>query len=229
MVEIRDYEGYEYWNKTIALPSGELMHWTGSPTLEHFLLVGGAWAQFSCNVLESYGIDKPRILDIGCGCGKTARQFALMPHVQYTGFDLMKDAIGWCNRAFASFGKRFKFVHFDGVSQHYNPGGTVAASSYEFPCEPQSIDLAIAASLFTHLFEPDALNYLKQTARVLAPGGLAIFSIHDRLTEGTFSGSEECINVNGAYFDKLAASVGLVRVHREENLCGQQIHVYQRR
>ena len=48
-----------------------------------------------------------------------------------------------------------------------------------FPAGDAAVTLAFAASLFTHLLEPDARHYLREVARVLAPGvGSALLSIH---------------------------------------------------
>jgi len=229
MAEVRNYEGYESWDRVVPLPGSELMHWTGSPSLENFLLVGESWAKFIDTVMRERGMSGPRLLlDIGCGCGKTARQLLMNPNLSYIGFDIMKDAIVWSEQAFKSYADRYRFVHFDGISQHYNPGGTIRADEYVFPCGDGEADVIFAASLFTHLFENDCRHYLAQTARVMKPGGVAILSIHDDGPSVRYGGSEERVAIHGAYFNEMAAEVGLRFEGRSDNLCGQQIHMFTR-
>lgn len=231
MPEFGNYGGYPHWAQTLALPRLELMYWTGSPTFEHFLLVGDAWAHFICSCRKRFLIpEQCHVLDIGCGCAKTARHLAHNPHLTYVGFDIMKDAINWCNQTFVDYADRFRFVHFDGVSQHYNPGGTIRAEEYVFPCEDRSVDIAFAASVFTHLFEADARRYLQETARVVRPGGLALMSIHDLpAPEMGFAGNEKQIFVSPDYLNAIAAEHGLDFAARNEDLCGQQVQIFVRR
>ena len=63
------------------------------------------------------------------------------------------------------------FAHADIANALYNPGGSVRASDYRFPYEDASFDFAFAISVFTHLVQDDAANYIAEAARVLASGG----------------------------------------------------------
>jgi hypothetical protein len=100
--------------------------------------------------------------------------------LRYVGFDIFLPAIQWCCQAFNPVAKeRFRFEHFDGRSEFYNHSGRMAIESYEFPVADGSVDLAIAASLFTHLREEDCSAYMNQTEKKLSPNGMALFSIKE--------------------------------------------------
>src|SRR5690606_38606473 len=109
------------------------------PELDRFLYIGSAWA----TLCSYYYPSSPtiEILDIGCGVGKMARFFAMTPHVKYVGFDIFLPAIEWCQFHFGSlYGDRFKFFHFDGHSNRYNPRGTINTSDFHFPWAENSMD-----------------------------------------------------------------------------------------
>ena len=60
----------------------------------------------------------------------------------------------------------------------YNPAGATPAAQYRFPFLDGSFDVAIVASVFTHLLTPDLDNYIRELARVLVPGGRAVASFY---------------------------------------------------
>ena len=53
----------------------------------------------------------------------------------------------------------------------YNPRGKQRACEYVFPYGDKSFDVALAASLFTHLRPFEGERYLEEVSRVLRPGG----------------------------------------------------------
>lgn len=113
------------------------------------------------------------VLDIGSGNGKYARVLTdyLDPtQGRYVGFDIVPDVIQWCQRAYAAH-SNFRFDFADINSDWYNKDASVDASVYRFPYDDNSFDVAIAISLFTHLEPHAASNYLRETFRVLKPGG----------------------------------------------------------
>ena len=71
------HKSYSRWDNVIPLPNSRLMDSTGSPTIENFLVVGDAWSQVVAGYIEESAV----ILDIGCGCGKTARFLSRHPHI----------------------------------------------------------------------------------------------------------------------------------------------------
>jgi len=114
-----------------------------------------------------------RVLDIGCGIGRMARPLAgyLTAPGGYEGFDISREGIEWCRRHYRDVEPRFDFEHADVANALYNPGGTQLASEFCFPYPDDSFDFAFAVSVFTHLVQADAANYLAEAARVLRPGG----------------------------------------------------------
>ncbi|MGH7995098.1 MAG: methyltransferase domain-containing protein [Opitutaceae bacterium] len=113
-----------------------------------------------------------RILDIGCGCGRVA--VPMMGYLEggsYFGFDVSKSAIDWCRKHITAKDARFEFAAVDIRNKYYNPKGRIEPGAVRFPYPDGSFDLAFATSVFTHLLPAAVELYLRETARVLAPGG----------------------------------------------------------
>lgn len=133
---------------------------TGDEFLGHFVALAGL---------------KPtdRVLDIGCGIGRMAR--VLVPVLErpgaYDGFDVSAVGIDWCRAHYPQNRAPFRFKHVDVHHPEYNPGGSGDAERLRFPYDDQSFDLALATSVFTHLLDGAVAHYLRETVRVLAPGG----------------------------------------------------------
>ena len=124
-----------------------------------------------------------RVLDIGCGIGRLARPLAghLSAAGSYAGFDVVPEGIDWCRRRIASRHPSFEFRLVDVRNGKYNPAGTDDPAGFRFPWPDADFDVAAATSVFTHLTEAAARNYLREAARVLRPGGrlLATFFVLD--------------------------------------------------
>jgi SAM-dependent methyltransferase len=124
-----------------------------------------------------------RVLDVGCGFGRAARALAgrLSPEGSYEGLDASARAVEWCVRRYRRRHPAFGFTHLDVSNAAYNPDGALAAREAVFPYEDDSFDVALAASVFTHLLADGTDRYLAETARVLKPGGrlLATFFLLD--------------------------------------------------
>lgn len=136
-----------------------------------FIAVGD---EFLDHFVELAGLHPgERVLDIGCGIGRMARPLAgyLGEDGSYDGFDVSREGIEWCRRHYRDVKPRFSFEHADVVNALYNPGGGGRASEFRFPYPDDSFDFAFAISVFTHLVQADAANYLAEAARVLRPGG----------------------------------------------------------
>ena len=217
---VATYGKYPTWPEVPALPHQSLLDTVGAGTLENFYLVGEAWA----NVLHHRLAPGATALDIGCGCGRTARFLLFREDIRYIGFDIFLPAVQWCDRYLAPLAKgRFRFEHFDAYSGHYNPEGKLQATAVRFPAADGSIDVAFAASLFTHLLEPDAAHYLRESARCLRPSGLLLASVHVEPAAGRkFSGRENRIEIDREYFIGMAAAAGLRVAEDLGSLCGQE-------
>jgi SAM-dependent methyltransferase len=118
------------------------------------------------------------ILDVGCGIGRAAAPLVdyLDETGRYAGFDVMPQAIDWCEANIAVDDPRFEFLHADMHSDRYNPEGSQPASAYVFPYPDKSFDYVWLGSVFTHLLAADQAQFAREIARVLKPGGISIIS-----------------------------------------------------
>lgn len=113
-----------------------------------------------------------RVLDVGCGLGRLAVGLrGYLSCGEYDGFDISKRGIQWCRNAIESKWPNFHFTLVDVCNHHYNVAGACPAEGLVFPYASNSVDLAFASSLFTHLRPAAADRYLAEISRVLKPGG----------------------------------------------------------
>lgn len=218
---------YAVWKHVIPLPPDSLMWSIGGATIENFLVVGDAWAQ----VISRYTLENTTLLDIGSGCGRTARVLVNNRWItRYVGFDVISENVEWCRRYIAPhWHGTAEFHWFDVYSREYNPNGPLNAQDLRFPCADGEADLVFAASVFTHLLEPDAIHYLSEVGRVLSLRGTALLSIHNNVPAGErFCGTEARIDMDPAYFVELAAAAGLREDQRIDDLAGQQLFIFRR-
>lgn len=155
----------------ISLPAKELQLGVGLETGAEYL---GFGLVVRDAVLRKIALESTSsILDIGCGSGRIARHFVeyTRPPGRYVGMDIQKSFVDWCTEHLSPANERLEFYHQDIFNGAYNPGGTYKASEYRFPFEDDSFDAIILYSVFTHLLPEDALNYLREIARLLKPGG----------------------------------------------------------
>jgi SAM-dependent methyltransferase len=113
------------------------------------------------------------VFDFGCGCGRLARQLIQQDPrpARYVGIDLHAGMIEWCRRNLAPAAPGFEFVHHDVYNYHFNPEPS-APRALPFPVEDRAFSLVEGWSVFTHLSEDQAVHYLREVARILAPGGV---------------------------------------------------------
>lgn len=218
---------YATWKGIIPAPPESLLWSVGGASLELFLVLGEAWAQF----VTRYTPPDATVIDIGCGCGRTARVLINNPYIRrYIGFDVIPANIEWCNNFVApSFEGRAEFHHYDLYSREYNPNGALQTSQFVFPCGTGSADVIFAASVFTHLLEPDATRYLREISRTLSGRGHAILSVHNQVSRGErYRGNETRIDVDPAYFIELAEMAGLAHAGGLDDLGGQQVLIFRK-
>ena len=103
------------------------------------------------------------ILDFGCGCGRILAGWEgrLSVHTKLLGCDINPRLVAFC-AANIPFATSF-------VSNYLPPLETIAAGE---------IDFLYAASVFTHLNESAARDWVDEIRRVLKPGGLVMMSFH---------------------------------------------------
>jgi ubiquinone/menaquinone biosynthesis C-methylase UbiE len=123
------------------------------------------------------------VLDVGCGVGRLAVALTryLGPDGRYEGIDIVPSGIKWCNENIAAKYPNFRFTLADVYNMEYHPGGRMKPSEYTFPYDEDLFDLAVFASVFTHMLPPDMERYIAETSRVLKTGGrcYATYSLID--------------------------------------------------
>lgn len=135
----------------------------GGEFLDHFIRL--------CGLLPTH-----RVLDVGCGIGRCAMPLTryLSPDGGYCGFDIREDGITWCRTHIESRFPNFRFQHIDLRNATYHPGGRAAPEGVRFPYEDNQFDLVFTKSVFTHLQADVIEHYLRETHRVLKPGGCSL-------------------------------------------------------
>jgi 2-polyprenyl-3-methyl-5-hydroxy-6-metoxy-1,4-benzoquinol methylase len=107
--------------------------------------------------LRSLHLERPTILDMGCGMGWFANRLAEFGPT--TGIDLCDDAI-------AQAKSKFPHVAF------------MAGNVYEMELPEQQFDVVISQEVIAHV--PDQPGYVERAARVLKPGGYLIVTTPNR-------------------------------------------------
>jgi ubiquinone/menaquinone biosynthesis C-methylase UbiE len=128
--------------------------------------VGGDFEKFGKverDILFSEGLaDDGFVIDVGCGAGRLATQLKDRPRLRYLGVDVVPALLDFAREQAGRPDWRFEIV-----------------SRTAIPCEDGAATACAAFSLFTHLPESTCLDYLREMRRVLAPGGVAVFSFLD--------------------------------------------------
>lgn len=138
-------------------------------------------------VYSFLGLDDPEqyrhVFDFGCGCGRVARQLILQsPRPErYVGIDLHRGMIDWARRNLTPAAKNFEFHHHNVYNRSLNPGEGLPEVA-AFPADDRSFTLVNALSVFTHLTERQAVFYMNEASRILAPDGVlhATFFLIDK-------------------------------------------------
>jgi SAM-dependent methyltransferase len=159
-------------------PPRRMWHWITNPDLD-FKTEGEGLRGY---LVEECGLTPDEsVLDVGCGIGRNA--VPLIGHVRhYEGFDIMPEAVRWCQKNITPRHPNFRFTLADVRNDRYHPEGRQAASQYRFPYDDDTFDLVFLISVFTHMLPRDMENYLSEIARVLKPGGrcaLSYFLLND--------------------------------------------------
>jgi SAM-dependent methyltransferase len=98
------------------------------------------------------------VLDWGCGCGRVAR--FLFPSLKMPyGIDIDADNVDWCRQHLTG---NFHAVAFE-------PPTSLPAGYFE---------LIYGISVLTHLAAPDQVRWLEELARLAAPGGFVMVTVH---------------------------------------------------
>ena len=130
------------------------------------------------------------ILDVGCGCGRIAT--ALTQYVNqeshYIGIDIVPGLIDFARNFITPRYPYFKFLLLNQSNSTYDAwrkkGGEIGIAKLTEAVSAQSIDLAIAVSLFTHLDYAPALEMLTSIHRVLKNDGRVFLTVFVLAAEG---------------------------------------------
>lgn len=138
----------------------------GSPDLDSFLKVGKRCSEDIEAALRRIGKDFDsfgKVLDFGCGCGRTLIWFASPPRSpRLYATDVDAEAISWCRN-------NLDFARFSANGPH---------PPLEYRSE--AFDLIYAISVFTHLDEEYQFRWLAEIRRVARPGGIVLLTVHGR-------------------------------------------------
>jgi cyclopropane fatty-acyl-phospholipid synthase-like methyltransferase len=101
-----------------------------------------------------------RILDFGCGCGRTLQWLAAKARRgSLYGTDIDEEAIAWCRASIES--------------AMFSVNGELPPLGYP----NDYFDLVYAVSVFTHLSEDRQLAWLRELRRVATPGALVVLTV----------------------------------------------------
>ena len=115
--------------------------------------------------VERFGVTVNTVLDFGCASGRVARHFSRQ----------LNDVVVWASE--------INPRHIEWLRKH-GPGNIRPIQGDGQPGLPiadDSIDLACAFSVFTHL-DSTEIGWLEEMRRVLRPGGICYFTVHNEDT-----------------------------------------------
>ena len=146
------------------LPPAELRYRVGaSPNADEFLRIGRGCAADIQAALQKVGYELgsfTRILDFGCGCGRTLMHMrSLAPSARFAGTDIDHRAIEWCEQ-------HLDFATFR-LSKENPP----------IDYEAETFDFIYVISVFTHLDEDYQFRWLDELRRIAQPGALLLLTL----------------------------------------------------
>jgi SAM-dependent methyltransferase len=134
-----------------------------SISVDEFLRVGEGCAGLIREHAAEMGIDlarADRVLDFGCGCGRTIRWFLDADGPEWHGADVDREAVEWC-------------------AQHLSRGHFLATPPVPpLPYTDDHFDFVYCLSVFTHLDERMQDLWLAELRRVLRPGGVLLYTVY---------------------------------------------------
>jgi len=147
----------------------------GAMQAEHFLAAGRNCARDLHSSLAHVGREMSgfvKILDFGCGCGRTLRHLRPGPEQRFFGVDIDPDAIRWCRSAISYADFRTNSI------------------SPPLPFPDAEFDFIYGISVLTHLDEGPQLAWLSELRRVVRPGGTVVLTVLGAFDGNTLSEAE---------------------------------------
>ena len=137
----------------VAAPSESVFLWSGLKDAE-------MCAAYVKRYLQHKSRDTIKILDFGCGCGRTTRFLQTIPQFDVYGSDVNKSLVAWCR-------DNLKMV----TTTDNDSAPPLDFSEGQF-------DFIYSLSIFTHLPEASMLAWLDELAKVTANNGIVLLTTH---------------------------------------------------
>lgn len=132
----------------------------------HLQVVINLWLQW---LSSGYVTGTSDIVEIGCGCGRLAHYLrGDWFKGSYVGIDIDQEALDWSAAHFPI--DKFTFMRSPHTSSTYSASAVEQGALFSFPEQWQK-DFVCSASLYTHLLEPELVNYTRESFRILRPDG----------------------------------------------------------
>lgn len=99
------------------------------------------------------------VVDVGCGAGRLAKPLSSYLTGHYVGFDIVRELVDYAREQTGRPDWRFE-----------------VSSGLDINATDASADVVCFFSVFTHLLHEESYCYLRESMRVLKPGGMVVFS-----------------------------------------------------
>lgn len=147
------------------VPPQELRTIVAAPTEPVFLWSGLTDAGMCVSYVDKYfgppyAHQKLKLLDFGCGCGRTTRFLQMVSRFDVNGTDVNESLVSWCQ------------ANLDRVTSGMNtPDPPLAYGDSSF-------DFIYSLSIFTHLSQKSTAVWIDELARVTADDGIVLLTTH---------------------------------------------------
>lgn len=146
------------------VPPYELRNIVAASSESVFLWTGLKDAQMCAALFDSHNINKEsgrsKVLDFGCGCGRTTRFLQLMQRFQVYGSDINQKLVSWCQN---------NLTEVNTAANELLPPLRYRDGEFDF---------VYSLSIFTHLPEASVFSWLDELARVTADNGVVLLTTH---------------------------------------------------
>jgi len=193
------------------------------PPKERIYIGDGQFREIGCAiakaVIKTAGLrQQSAVLDIGSGIGRLALPLTqwLNAEGRYLGIEIGTEGVSWCIENITAKYPNFRFIHADIQNDYYNPAGQGTSAGFRLQGDPGTFDIAVFASVFTHLNAVDAEAWLSHVSKALRPDGRVWstwFSMDDETTRNCRAGKSTiglCYEEDGVFWQGADKSPGAV-------------------